>query len=164
VAEQEEVKQAAEQAVEQAVVALEESVAIVCSISDPVQRLQATSRMANELKAAGMMMAEERASTMEGLNQEGLAYDQLAEIAGVTKPRVQQILGKVNRPSRLGKLEHEYAVKAAELRGRGMEGLSIAVQLVPEIRNSPGGKRLTRKKIAKILGCDLEDVVLMDKD
>lgn len=151
-------------AVAKAVEALEESVEIVRNISDPVQRLQATSHMAKELKSAGITMAEERASTMEGLSQEGLAYDQLAEIAGVTKPRVQQILGKVNRPSRLGKLEHEYAVKAAELRGRGAESLSIAVQLVPEIRRSPGGKRLTRKKIAKILSCELEDVILMDKD
>lgn len=149
--------------VSSALAALEEAISLVQNISDPEEKLRACSLMAKNLKSAGILMAEERTDAMQTLHSMGLSYDQLAECASVSKSRVQQILGKVSRPVRLGKLDYSFGLKAAELRGRGLESLGIAVELVPAIRQSPGGGRLSHKKIASILGCDVKDVILIDQ-
>jgi hypothetical protein len=95
---------------------------------------------------------------MRQLNDQGVTYEQLAIRAGVTKPRIQQIMGRAAKPNKLGRLTYSFSVRAGELRGGGFTPAQIAQILVPEIRRSPGGKNMTVTKIAEILGASESEV------
>jgi len=145
--------------------ALDEALSIVSSIEDDMERLRASSYIAKKVKLLGINMADVRASTMRSLNAQGMTYEQLAIQSGVTKGRIQQILGKVDRGSnKPGAVEQKFALRAAELRAQNFSGDQIAAILLPEIRRTPGGQGMPAHKISNILAVDEEYIEIYDPD
>lgn len=141
---------------------VEKSLEVLANITEPELRLKALSKLARDYKVAGQKTSELRADTMRELNDLGHGYDTLAKWAGVSKGRVQQVLGKVRRTPRPGKIEYSFSLRATELRAQGYDAERIARALVPAIRSNAGGKLVSREKIAQILNCSLNDVTEYD--
>ncbi len=132
---------------------LEASLDEISNIDNPEDRLRFLSLMGKHYKNAGEWLSDLKTEAVKELHQSGYSYSQIAKLADVSKSRVQQLLGKVERVSKPGRLHFLYAVESSKLRGQGFSDEKIAEMLVPQIRDHQGGWSLTVEQISDIINC-----------
>lgn len=127
---------------------------LVNLVDDEIERLRLQTGMIEMLREAGFALSEQRRQTAVSLNSSGISYAKLADILGVSRGRIQQLITGVGAPKRSGVIETEMRVAAAQMRMSGASDIQVVESLVPKIRGYKSGSRITVPQIAQMLSVD----------
>lgn len=134
--------------IDRALVALE-------AIRDPLERAQSATELMQRIVTANEQIREMRHQDVAWLNDKlegpGYTYEELSELLGVSKPRIQQLVNNYREPRREGTIAVAMKVPLASLHRRKASDEDIVRALLPRIRSYRGGPRLTVEQVAEIL-------------
>lgn len=128
----------------------------VSAIVDPLDQLIAANELSDQVRQLGADVRVVRINAVQTLVELGWGYDRIAEVAGLSKPRVQQLARELKPVKRPGVIETRARLAAMEARGTGASDAAVARQVIPVILDSRGGGNVTVEQMSDWLAVSID--------
>lgn len=120
-------------------------------IKDPLTRAQASGDLLQLLADANVEAKNLRYEAVKTLNDNGMGYGAIADLCGLSKSRLQQVLAGRPPTKRMGRIEIEARQYAQRLRNGGADDVEVVEAVIPRIIEIRSAERYTPAEVAEML-------------